>query len=119
MDNNNQAAIPQTPVPNTPPANPQPPVMPQPAPIPAPSNGSSKILVWFIIGLVLIVLLVGGIYLYLSRQQAITSTTQPDSATQTTPPATPATLEDELNSVNVDDTSNNDFAPVDQDLNQL
>lgn len=117
MDNNNQST-PQATVTNTPPANA--PVTPQPIPVPVPTpsgSGSNKILIWFIIGLVLIILVVGGIYFYLSRQQIVTSSPMPAVATQTTPKE--VTLEDELNSIDVDNASNNDFAPVDQDLNQL
>jgi len=114
VDNNNPAA--QTAQPNIAPAQP---VMPQ-TPIPAESsNGSNKVIIWFIIGLVVVILLVGGIYFYLSRQQVTPSQTQ-TTTTQATPSPSPQdNLEGDLNSINIPSGADDVFTTVDQDLQQL
>lgn len=68
---------------------------------------------WLIVGLVVIILLIAGIYLYQSRQQKVS---QP---LKTTPPATTVdNLESDLNSINVGDVDS-EFTSVDQDLQGL
>lgn len=69
---------------------------------------------WLIAGLVVIVLVAGGIYLYLSPKQKVT----PTKPTSTSSPTSQENLENELNTVNVEDVEN-DFSSVDQDLQNL
>lgn len=120
MDAN--STTPQTPAPVSPqqpaaqasqPAVPQVPVSSMPA------NGSNKIIIYFVVGLVAIVLAVGGVYFYLSRQQVQAPTPQPTIPTvQTSPsPSTAAGLQNDLNNVNAEVAT--DLTPVDQDLQQL
>ncbi len=115
MDNNNPA---QTQVTVNVPAAPQPAVPQVPAPSASP-NGSNKVILWFVIGLIIIILAVGGVYFFLSRQQAVAPQTITPS--QTSPSPSPqANLENDLNNINVDASgTNNDFVAVDQDLQQL
>lgn len=114
MDNNNNPQVPQSA------AAPNIPVQPQPAQEVAPFNGSggNKILLWFVIGLIAIVAIVGGIYFFLSQQRVNTS--NEPIAVQTPIPSPKEDLEDDLNSINVDTaTENSDFSSVDQDLQNL
>lgn len=110
----------QTPiVPNVPTSMPQIPASQAQMPGPnAPANDSKKVILWFVIGLVIIFLVVGTIYFFLSKQQP-TNTQAP--TTQASPfPVAQQDLSSELNSINVDPSGvNNDFAAVDQDLQQL
>lgn len=107
--------------PVTPPTSPQPvaqpatPVAPTP-PIQQPPQSSHKMLLWLGLGLVLIVLVIGGFYLYSIRQQAalVKQTTVAPA-----PVAVQENLENDLNSVNVDSTLDNDFSALDADLSQL
>lgn len=118
MDNNNQTPQATSTAPNMPPAAPQP-----AAPVQMPdtsSNGSNKIILWFVIGLVIVVLAVGGIYVFLSRQQAATQNVQqPTVQTTPKPQDTADALDKDLNSINVDTGTNSDFDSIDQDLQQL
>lgn len=113
MDNNN--LTPQTPI-----ANPPQPVIPQ-NPNPAPSPGN-KMILWFVIGLVVVAGLVGGIYLYLSRQTAsteqITAKQQTIVQPKPSPEETIDALDRDLNSVDAENP-NTDFVSIDQDLQQL
>lgn len=95
----------------------QTPVMPQ-VPISNPSS-SNKIVLWFVGGLVLVVLIVGGIYLFLSRQQAVVPTKTQQPITQAPTPTPQENLEGDLNSVNLDTGTPGDFTSVDQDIQQL
>lgn len=72
------------------------------------------------IGLVIIVLVVGGIYFFLSRQQATIQTLQPESTVQVTPKPqdTIDALDRDLNALNIEN-ADSDFASIDQDLQQL
>ncbi len=105
--------------------NPQVPTPAAPAPTPAPAQqpaeektGGSKMVLWFIIGLVVVIALVGGIYYFLSKQQAAT---QPEVVATQTPAPTPAeNLQNDLNSINVDtSTTSGEFNSVDKDLQAL
>lgn len=112
----------------------QPPVSPTPqAPTanttgggPASVFSEKKLLIWFGIGLVVIALLVGGAYLYLSRQQAATlaepitgtSNIQPVVQDIPKPQDTVDALDRDLSALNVEDTGSN-FTSVDEDLEQL
>lgn len=112
MDNNNQ--IPKAPVINTPTQS-QGIVTPQ-VPNPDSSSDSSKIVLWFTVGLVVIVIVVGGIYLFLSKQQGAAPGSQ--TVVQTPVPVVQENLENDINNINVED-ADSDFASVDQDLQQL
>ncbi len=111
MDNNN----PQQPVTNIAPTPATPVASPvQPA---EEKKGGNKMVIWFVVGLIVIIALVGGIYFFLSKQQ---TTPQPEIVTQTPAPSPSDNLENDLNSINVDtSTESGDFAPVDKDLEQL
>lgn len=107
MDSNNPQTAPQ-------PAPVQPVQPPGPQPV---EEGSKKMGVWLIGGVVLILLIVGGIYLYMSRQQA------KQSLQTETPPATTTApqdnLENDLDAVNVESPVDSEFTSVDQDLQSL
>lgn len=82
-------------------------------------KSSSKVIRFFIIGIVIVAVLVGGIYLFLSSQQK-KSPENPSPVIQspTTPPQ--ESLESDLNNINVDaGGEDSDFTAVDQDLQQL
>ncbi|MDO8618318.1 MAG: LPXTG cell wall anchor domain-containing protein [Candidatus Daviesbacteria bacterium] len=105
MDNNN--STPAVPTPASAPAQ-------QPA---AEKTGGNKMVLWFIIGLVIVIALVGGIYFFLSKQQ---NATEPEAVTQIPATAPQENLENDLNSINVDTaTTSSDFNAVDQDLQSL
>ncbi len=107
--------------------NPAPIVPPQAAPVipnptaPAPEGGSKKMIIMLVVGVVVILAVVGGIYMFLSKQQPVTEpqTTQTNSA-----PSKPTiaqikdALDQELDSINVE-ASEGDFKSVDQDLQSL
>lgn len=117
VDNSNPQTSPQ---PNTS----QP--MPQPATIPpqtaAAPQSSNKMIMWLGLGLILIVLLAGGVYLFIFRQQAATSapalTQQPIVQAPLQPEETIDALDRDLEAVKVDSTDN-DFSSIDQDLKSL
>lgn len=111
---------------NNNPVVPQPPAPEAQVPVPTPSSGeSNKMIIWFVIGLVVVVMLVGGIYLLLgSRQTAInskTTTGQPIVQITPKPEDMVSALDRDLNSLNIDATNNadSDFTLVDQDLQSL
>lgn len=108
----------QVPTPATPITPPAQPVMPQAPVIPVSNNTESKKpILWLIIGAMLVLVVVGGIYLYLSQQQALKSKTQTMVQTPTASPQ--ENLEGDLNSIDVNSSASSDFAPVDSDLQQL
>ncbi|MDP3733285.1 MAG: hypothetical protein Q8Q91_01970 [Candidatus Daviesbacteria bacterium] len=91
-------------------------VTPQPEPVvmqvpPASPPAKGKTM-WLIVGLVLVILLIAGIYLLQSRQKA----SQPSKASPS--PAVTDNLEQDLNSVDVGDLET-EFNTVDQDLQNL
>ncbi len=117
MDNSNP--ITQPPVPDNPQA--VPPKQPEPvSPISEPKPaGSNNMVLWFAIGLVAVIVLVGGIYWFLSRPPAIPQ--QPSVTTQAPAPVAQENLENlenDLNSIDMD-IPDSDFAEMDQDLQQL
>lgn len=126
MDNNNPSI--QTPVVNTPqaPVPPQP-VVPQVHVSDTPSGDSKKMILFLVAGIIAIALLVGGIYFFLNMQQA-GKTNEQSTETAANKPVVKATpippvdtidaLDKDLNAVNVG-TTDADFAPIDQDLQQL
>lgn len=116
MENNNQTQ--QSPAVNTippqAPTTPQTPIAPEP-----PSGESNKMVLWLVIGLVVIVVLVGGIYFFLSKQQSTeTGTKQPVVQVTPKPQDTVDALDKDLNALNIE-SSDSDFASIDQDLQQL
>lgn len=100
--------------------NPQQPVQPS---IPEPSSGSSKIVVWFLGGLVIIILLVGAIYIFLSKQiPSPTVTNQTVTPVPPKPADTVDALDRDLASLEVDTATkdaDSDFESIDQDLQNL
>lgn len=106
---------------NNPVSQPAPTVQPVAAqmPIPPVSQGSSKkIILWFTIGLVIVVAVVGAIYFFLQSKQE--GTTNETSAVTTPVPSSKEDLESDLNNIDVKTaTDNSDFTPVDQDLQNL
>lgn len=89
---------------------PQPPIIPN-----APAEESNKLIIWLVIGLVVIMAVVGGMYLVLNRQQ---TTSKPTAVSKTIAPAAEENLESDLNAIDVS-SGENDFTSVDQDLKQL
>ena len=101
---------------NAQPVSPTPEVM-QPAPggiEQSAKSNESKMMLWLIGGLVAIILIVGGIYFYLSSQQKLEQT----KPTPTQAPKVQENLENELNAVDVGDLDQ-EFLEVDKDLQSL
>lgn len=98
---------------NIPPLPPQPVVPGEPV-TPGDSN---KMILWFVIGLIGVILIVGGIYVFLSKGQPAA---KPQTTASKVPsPAPEANLENDLNSINVNSGIDSDFTSVDQDLESL
>lgn len=85
------------------------PVVMQVPPTPAPSKGKTT---WLIIGLVIVLLVIAGIYLLQSRQKVSQSSKASPS------PVVTDSMERDLNSVDVGDLES-EFDVVDQDLQSL
>ncbi|MCR4305590.1 MAG: hypothetical protein NUV73_00725 [Candidatus Daviesbacteria bacterium] len=119
MDNNqtNQPVQPAAPV--TPQPAPEAPIQPTVPQVPmAESSGDSKkMILWLVIGVIVIIAIVGGIYLFLSRQQAVP--VQEANTIQAPIAAPEENLEAELQSLDVEAGADAEFAAIDQDLNQL
>lgn len=81
-------------------------------PIIQPSAEGNKNIILLIVGLVAVILLIGGIYWYLTAQQTPTPQPTPRPAT------TETNLKGELDSIDVQ-TTDSDFTPVDSDLQSL
>lgn len=91
---------------------PQPePVVMQVPPVPAPSKGKTM---WLIVGLVIILLVIAGIYLLQNRQKASQSVKVSPSPVA----ADTDNLEQDLNSVNAGNLES-EFSTIDQDLQSL
>lgn len=97
MDNNNPAPSPM-----------------QPAQAPQPSKGGNKMVLWLVTGLIATILIVGGVYWYLSSQKPVLK----ESATKSKSSQTEANLEKDLNLIDVPEVDAN-FAAVDKDLESL
>ena len=108
MENNN-------PAPQTTPSQPTMQQNPQPT---APSGGS-KMFLWIILGLIVTILIIGGVYWYLNNQQ---SKTDQANTSQTQSSAVPvkaeSSLQTDLNSIEIPDVDNQ-FATIDKDINSL
>lgn len=102
MDNNNPPQQPSAPQPQ-----------PNPAVVQSDAAGNNKAIFWLIGGLILIILVVGGIYWYLSSKQTV----QPAQPT-VSKSATGDTFDQDLNSIDVQ-AADSDFTSVDQDLQSL
>lgn len=98
MDNNNPVTNPVTPVAD---------------PLPSGQPVKKSKTMWLIVGLVLVILLIAGIYLLQSRQKASQSVKASPS-----PVVATDNLEQDLNSINVGDVES-EFNTVDQDLQSL
>lgn len=111
MENGNLNAQMPTPIESgsTPPTVPS---IPQTPPV---DSSSKKPILWFVLGLIVTILLVAGVYLFLSKQQS-TITQQP---VVTPVPAAQKSLEDDLNSINVESGLDSDFSSIDQDITSL
>lgn len=102
MDNNNPVATPPQP---TPAAQPTPPVA-TPPPVAGGEPKSQHMMLWLILGVVIVVVLIGGAYLFVNQSQPKEQAQAPD------------TLETELETVSVEEVDS-EFYPVDQDLQTL
>ena len=109
-------------VPGIPPAQP---TITSTVPPAQPSKEGNKIVIFLILGIVIILLIVGGLYFYLSTQQPKVETqisvpTQVASAPSTQPSVANFrdALDKELEAIKVDE-SNADFNSIDADLQKL
>lgn len=109
----------------TPPPMPvnQPAVQPQ-YPNPNPSSDDPKrLIIWFVMGLIAVAMLVGGTYVFLSKQSATVPASQTIVNQQVRTQALEVpqeNLEADLNNINVDTaTTDGNFTSIDQDLSQL
>lgn len=80
--------------------------------IPPAGGEDNKMMLWAVVGLVLVILVVGGVYFYLNSQQKPSPTPSSDT------PQTQENLENDLNAIKVEDMEK-DFSSVDQDLQSL
>lgn len=131
MDNNRQpdpqVNIPSQPVVTPAPAQPQSQSQTQWPAGSAPQNAgqpekhSNKLVLFLILGLVLIGIIVGGVYLYMNNKQ-VAELKKEEGAIQTLPVTTPKpsepSLDSQLSDINVA-TDESDFTQVDQDLSGL
>lgn len=121
MDNNNNPIQPisnmqSNPVVNQTPLNPQsaPPQTPPSTPV---SEGGSKMVLWLTLGLVLIILIVGGIYIFLNKN-AKESAKTPAASTQPVTKELDNVSEAEVEAVGIGDLES-EFSSVDQELKGL
>lgn len=120
MDNSNPVVPGPTPAPQP---TPQQPAIPQ-VPLPTQTGDSNKMILWFVLGVVIIAVLVGGIYFLLSkRQEKVSSqvTQQEEPVVQATPKVEDmvSALDKDLSDVNVETALETDFNTIDQDLQGL
>lgn len=111
MEQTNTPNVPNTPI-NQPVPNPAPQsntFTSQPAPQ---QENSSKFVLWLIVGLVLIIVVVGGIYLFLSSKQPAVE------PAPTVAPQPQENLESAVNGIEIGDPDS-DFTSVNADLQQL
>lgn len=107
---------------NNQPTQPQASTVQQPIQASAQNSEEKKLILWLVGGLILIILVVGVIYWFLSKQAENTAKpTQQEEATkapQLTLQALNEQLETELNSLEVQ-APDSDFQEIDQDLQNL
>ena len=88
--------------------------------IQTPNEGSgNKLILWLVGGLVIVIIIVGGLYWYLGKQQTSQPSVQsntPQSSSQ--PQVTSENIDQELNAIDVQ-TSDSDFRIIDQDIGSL
>lgn len=114
-------------MPPTPPVNPNP-IQPAPAGLPnmatppIPTTNKSSRMIYWIIGIILVVLVIGaGLYWYMIRKQAATSVSQTVS-TNTPAPSPSDTIDSmgqELNSIDATASDSAGFNSVNSDLQGL
>ncbi len=99
----------------------QQPAVATPPAAPAPDGGSKKMILMLIVGMVTVILIVGGLYMFLSKQQSA-PVPQVQQTTNVSKPPSLAQVKDvldqELDSINVS-ASEGDFKSVDQNLQSL
>ena len=87
-----------------------------------PESGNKNMILMLVVGVILILGLVGGIYYYLSMKQTATTSKQPETNIVKQAPAPIAQIKDaldkELDAIDVS-ASEGDFKSVDQDLQAL
>lgn len=93
------------------------PSQPDPSVIQQPVGEDNKMGLWLLVGLVLVIVVVGGIYWYLSNQQTAQNTPVLKTSTKST--ITEENLEEELNSIDAEASGSNDFKAVDSDIQGL
>ncbi len=84
----------------------------------AQNQEGSKMIWWLVGGLIVIALLVGGIYWFLSKQQTNQQAIQPP-VKQVETQVTTDSLDQDLSVVDVESSGSSDFNEVDQDLQGL
>lgn len=123
MDNNQQTQ-PQPSVPATPQAVPTSPSVPLPVTPPQKEGGpQSKLIMFLLAGVVLIIIAVAGVYLFLNNKQSgqfeKSTGEASNSPLPVVKPAPPAeNLDEELNAIDTA-TGDEDFASIDRDLEGL
>lgn len=99
-------------------ADPSPNVVQQADPMPSiasdPPPGKNGKLIWMVAGLIILILILGGVYFYLTQYR---TTTEP-SPTPKPAASQQGSMEDELNTLDVE-AEGNDFQEVDKDLQSL
>ena len=106
MDNNNP-----NPTAGVPPV--QQPQVTNVAPEPTPPSGGNNKMTWIVTGAVILVLILGGIYLYMNNRQ-----TKPPAAESEPVSENVDSIEKELNTTSLDDLDR-EFSSVDTDLGTL
>ncbi len=93
--------------------------VPMPVQPPVQHEGGSKLIIWLIGGLIIVLLVVAGIYFFMSSQKGPKEQSQP---TQTAQPAAKATnqevQESDVNAVEIDNLDK-EFEAVEKDLETL
>lgn len=87
-------------------------------PVPGDGSSSNKLVMFLILGIIVIGLAVGGIYLYLNQKQTTDLQNSRSAVTTPIPVAKQENLEADLNSINIA-TDDADFATIDQDIQGL
>ena len=83
-----------------------------------PASKDNQMGLWLIIGVILVLVVVGGIYWFLSNQQAAQNSNLAPQVTMQ-PTTTERSLQEELNTINVQASGSSDFQEVETDLSGL